>query len=53
MENGSTNSGGRLKGRPRIVVVGNGFAGFTCGGDPARTRQPEQTHAVEWEHRAG
>ena len=30
MENGSTNSGGRSKGRPRIVVVGSGFAGFTC-----------------------
>ncbi len=30
MENGKAKSGSNPKGRPRVVVVGSGFAGFTC-----------------------
>ena len=41
MENGSETLGDRSEGRPRIVVVGSGFAGFTCARDLERRLDPE------------
>ena len=45
MENGRTNSGGSSKGRPR-VVVGSGFAGFTCARELERRLRPEDAELV-------
>ena len=46
MENGSANSGGRSEGRPRIVVVGSGFAGFTCARELERRLGPGDADLV-------
>ena len=46
MENGSAISGGRSEGRPRIVVVGSGFAGFTCARELERRLGPEDAELV-------
>ena len=41
MENGKANSGSNPKVRPRVVVVGSGFAGFTCARELQRRFGPE------------
>ena len=41
MEYGGTNLESRPKGRPRIVVVGSGFARFTCTRELQRRFVPE------------
>jgi len=46
MENGRTNSGNRPRGRPRVVVVGSGFAGFTCVSGLERRLGPEDAELV-------
>ena len=46
MENGETNSGSNPKGRPRVVVVGSGFAGFTCARELERRLGPEDAELV-------
>jgi hypothetical protein len=46
MENGKANSGSNPKGRPRVVVVGSGFAGFTCAREQTGRRgRPRQVGA--------
>jgi NADH dehydrogenase len=46
MENGKANSGSNPKGRPRVVVVGSGFAGFTCARELERRLRPEDAELV-------
>lgn len=46
MENGKANSGNNPKGRPRVVVVGSGFAGFTCARELERRLGPEDAELV-------
>ena len=46
MENGKGNSGSNPKGRPRVVVVGSGFAGFTCARELERKLRPEVAELV-------
>ncbi len=46
MENGKTKSGSNPKGRPRVVVVGSGFAGFTCARELERRLGPEDGELI-------
>ena len=46
MENGKANLGSNPKGRPRVVVVGSGFAGFTCARELERRLRPEDAELV-------
>ena len=46
MENGKANSGSNPKGRPRVVVVGSGFAGLTCARELERRLRPEDAELV-------
>lgn len=46
MENGKANSGRNPKGRPRVVVVGSSFAGFTCARKLERELGPEDAELV-------
>jgi NADH:ubiquinone reductase (H+-translocating) len=46
MQNGKGNSGGRSEGRPRIVVVGSGFAGFTCARELEKRLGPGNAELV-------
>ena len=53
MENGKANSGSNPKGRPRVVVVGSGFAGFTCARElerRLRTEDAELIPASPWDY---
>jgi NADH dehydrogenase len=46
MQNGKSNSGSNPKVRPRILVVGSGFAGFTCARELERRLRPEDAELV-------
>jgi NADH dehydrogenase len=46
MQNGKANSGSNPKIRPRILVVGSGFAGFTCARELERRLRPEDAELV-------
>jgi NADH:quinone reductase (non-electrogenic) len=46
MENGKAKSGSNPKGRPRVVVVGSSFAGFTCARELERRLRPEDAKLV-------
>ena len=46
MENGKANSGSNPKGRPRVVVVGSGFAGFTCARELVRRLRTEDAELI-------
>jgi hypothetical protein len=46
MENGKANSGSNPKGRPRVVVVGSGFAGFTCARELERRLRTEDAELI-------
>ena len=46
MENGKANLRSNPKGRPRVVVVGSGFAGFTCARELERRLRPEDAELV-------
>ena len=44
--NGAQKSDGKTKGRPRVVVVGSGFAGFTCIRELEKRLAPEDAELV-------
>src|SRR5918998_1041642 len=44
--NGAQKSDGKTKGRPRVVVVGSGFAGFTCIREWEKRLAPEDAELV-------
>jgi NADH dehydrogenase len=46
MENGRKNSGDSPRGRPRVVIVGSGFAGFTCIRELEKRLGPEDAELI-------